>query len=173
MTMEEAYRRQIHYANATWDGRLSNTLTIPDQPLVSFKPGWGFWTSTRIRRDRSHWREVSWQRDRQKKPFHFEVVGNPRILTLQTEEDVLATLKAHDAERYTTEMMVNDTADMTAKAAKFFKALYEYHRVWVALTEEYDAVWVPRNHQRHGELYVWDAESTVWFKPETYLSLVD
>jgi hypothetical protein len=167
------YRQQVHFTRRGWDGVLYDDRRGFLESMHTFKPDWGFWTSTRLPKGVSHWRLQSKDRHRSDVAYHFEVVGEPKILELETHSQAEDLLRSHGIEPFTMGQMLDATIskemEMDQAMERHFNMMKGVVVVWRALSEQYDAVHAPFHFQRHGFLDMWDVESTVWFKPATYL----
>lgn len=162
---------QIHRASPAWTAQLVDNNFVVDVPLGFFKPAWGFWTSSRLADGTSEWSQYARRYEGRRKlhNFEFEVIGSPRVLVLQNDDDVDAVLAHYGGERYGVEEMM-DASDFNLDAMeRYTRSMTAFLAAWKFITEEFDAAHVPSGFSRARALMSWDVESTVWFRPAKFL----
>lgn len=101
--------------------------------------------------------------------FEFEVVGAPRVLVLNSDEDVDAVLAYYGGESFGVEELIA-SEDYTAEGMeRHTRSMEAFATAWRGITLDFDAAHVPSEFSRGWALRTWDVESTVWFSPATFL----
>ena len=153
------HKPQGHFGDLTWDGVLSNAMERPEW-WPGYKPPAAFWTSTLREDGTTPWREYLGGIDCSADAcFVFEVVGEPRVLMLRTDDDLQAAARNLGME-----------AEAEWLPRLWDRAVME--AFWDKMAEVYDAIHVPEKHDRFGCLNGWDCESTAWLRPADHLRLV-
>jgi hypothetical protein len=144
---------------------------ILEIPLGFFKPAWGFWTSSKLDDGTSEWTRHAkrYEGRRKMRNFEFEVVGSPRILVLRGNEEVDAVLAHYGGERYGVEELLAAEDYTEQGMERHTRSMIAFADAWRAITADFDAAHVPSEFSRGGALRTWDVESTVWFRPATFL----
>jgi hypothetical protein len=164
----------MHRAPPSWAADLVDHNLIVDVPLGFFKPAWGFWTSSTQADGSSEWARLakSYEGRRKLRNFEFEVTGSPRVLVLRSDDDVDAALSHYGGERYGVEEML-DAGDFSLEGVeRHARSMAAFLAAWRAITSEFDAAHVPSDFLGGQTLRTWDVESTVWFRPATFLRLL-
>lgn len=161
----------MHRASPSWTADLVDENLIVDVPLGFFKPAWGFWTSSKQADETSEWSRYAkrYEGRRKLRNFEFEVTGSPRVLVLRDDDDVDAALAHYGGERYGVEELVKVGDYSPEGMERHARSMMAFAAAWRAITSDFDAAHVPSTFSRGGALKSWDAESTVWFRPATYL----
>ena len=166
-----SFTTQIHRTSASWTGDLVDLNAVVEVPLGFFKPAWGFWTSSKLPDGTSEWSRHSktYEARRRLRNFEFEVVGTPRVLVLSSEDDVDEVLAYYGGERFGVEELIA-AEDYTEQGMdRHVRSMIAFATAWRGITSDFDAAHVPSEFSRNWALRTWDVESTVWFRPATFL----
>jgi len=144
---------QLHEtSDPDWDG-----IPQPDwtsDAAMFLKPP-GFWTSSATAVGSSDWKCWNESGPDPSLDRFYSIGGDPRILVIRSDADLLEVLRAADAISPSTSHPVAG----------------DFEQLWQWVPQHWDAVHVPLDREPRSLIASWDCESTVWFRPHLHLAL--